>query len=1580
MASVVKCNAGGRRKSAIRSGLFAVSAAAAGLCSSMAARADITNGFSGFASVNFAGQSSIGNVGYSATGSTFTLTDNRGSEATSGFYVTPQNITSFDCTYTYVEPTATANVADGMTFVIQNSSSGTTALGAGGGGLGYTGIGNSAALAFNIYSGYTVGAEVLSGGTDNNAYTSPTNINLRSGDPIQVTLEYFNNTLTANYVDLQTNASYGKIYTGVNIPSAVGSSAGYVGFTGGTGGQTATQQVSNFTFVSGTGPTGTRLYQPIGFTGYNQQGVISVAGGQSSVTATMDAGTAKTGDTWYEKGWNTYAPSTGLPASGSTFTSQYDSSHIFQMPNYSANDVVLLSTASKTATMNFTAPAAYSTLSFLESCGNGPSSFKVTINYADGAPSTSGLSVITPDWFNGIPSAWYAQGRDTLTSNPASAPDNYNTGSGSQSGPNLYEEDLILPDNTDPIASLSLTFSGTNTGTNMMIFAVSGVVANSAPIVTYTGAAVAGKFDTSTINFSQNSGGTLSPVAFSNGDQVIFDDTAVDTVHNITVATVSGGIKTGGLIFNNTTATAPYTFTGAGIGGPGGITVNGGGTVILDNPNTFSGGAYVNSGTLIIGTGGTLASSVISVSSGATFQVSGGTLTGSGITLSDTGTVNYAPSSLSLAGLSGNGALTSLNATGTSLTLTGSGTFSGTLSLGTGSVTVNANGSTVAFTSSNTYSGGTYLKAGALQIGNSSSLGSGTLYLQGGSFGATGGPVNFSNFITGGALVVPSGSSLLEISGTTNNFTGPVVIQTGAILQLDSPGSIGGINGANAATGTISVASGGTLTINDNSGTLGLTGGVSTGAPITLVLSGSGVGNNGALTTLSGSSGTWAGNINASGPATIAPGAGSTLTLTGAITGTGPVAYASNRNDSNYSVITLSPPSASANTYTGESQVSSDYGGAFATLTVGLGNNNGFSTASGLNLVTGGTGEVSVELNGYNQSIQYLTGGAGSNFQISNTAATISTLTVSNGNSSSGLGQIFSAPIIGNIAVVKNGSGNQTLNGNNTYSGGTLVNAGTLTIPNSASLGSAPVTLAGGTLALTAPSSISGFGSSSTGGSATVNSGVLTLNPTNGSVGSAFTNSPLAISDTSGFTTSFVYNPLPMGSGYAVGGMAFNIISSPVTSGSGNYGNGGSYKGISIVFNVEWDVVGPSGTQGTFTGLSIDGATPTAAQTNQYAINPFTGEQGPITVTLNYSNGTLTETLQCSEPGYVIATDVYSPTSITFTYSGVDIAQDLGGLANGTAQAYVGFTGANNISAPGSNAYWEEQQISNYNFSGGGNVPVNLSNNNGVIAMAGSSVIQVGTSTGQNTLSLPFLNLSSGAKLAITQSTGSTGRVVLSTTSLTIAGSPGAYTAQLDIGGNDLDLPGSSLATITSMLKQGYANGAWNGNGIASSAAANDSTHLTALGVILNDNGSGTPLYGVNGTISSTFDGATPGDGDILVKYTYYGDANLDGAVDGSDYSLIDYAYITNLTAGSQKLTGWQNGDFNYDGVIDGSDYALIDNAFNQQGGSLGSNPLAQISVVVGGSAVPEPASLSILAIGSIAMLGRRRRVSRTCS
>ena len=188
----------------------------------------------------------------------------------------------------------------------------------------------------------------------------------------------------------------------------------------------------------------------------------------------------------------------------------------------------------------------------------------------------------------------------------------------------------------------------------------------------------------------------------------------------------------------------------------------------------------------------------------------------------------------------------------------------------------------------------------------------------------------------------------------------------------------------------------------------------------------------------------------------------------------------------------------------------------------------------------------------------------------------------------------------------------------------------------------------------------------------------------------------------------------------------------------------------------------------------------------------------------------------------------------------------------------------------------------------------------------------------------------------------------------------------LDVADNDLDLPAASLATVTDQARQGYAAGTWAGpGGIVSASAAADAARLTAVGVIQNDQG-GSPIY----TASNPFDGITPGPSDVLVKFTYYGDANLDGVVDGQDYALIDAGY-----ASGGMLTGWYWGDFNYDGAVDASDYTLIDNAFNAQATSLSPTSIVAVDTAeVAAASVPEPAAVGWVAVGAAAVFGRRRR------
>ena len=55
----------------------------------------------------------------------------------------------------------------------------------------------------------------------------------------------------------------------------------------------------------------------------------------------------------------------------------------------------------------------------------------------------------------------------------------------------------------------------------------------------------------------------------------------------------------------------------------------------------------------------------------------------------------------------------------------------------------------------------------------------------------------------------------------------------------------------------------------------------------------------------------------------------------------------------------------------------------------------------------------------------------------------------------------------------------------------------------------------------------------------------------------------------------------------------------------------------------------------------------------------------------------------------------------------------------------------------------------------------------------------------------------------------------------------------------------------------------------------------------------------------------------LLTKFTYGGDATLDGKINIDDYVKID----SGIAGG---FTGWSNGDFNYDGKVNIDDYITV--------------------------------------------------------
>jgi hypothetical protein len=493
-----------------KSRLIALSAAVlAGAAAPAITHAAIIAGFNGFASDNFginnaaptAAQLSSSSVGYSTDGSTFKVTDGGGSEQVSGFYATPVDISSFVETFTYQVPggsTARSQsaLADGFSAIFQNDSRGSAAIGGTGSGKGYTSgttgyatIANSAAIGYEMYNGqtYTYYQNGNATATSMAPYTSSPASNtsipiLSSGDIIQVTLTYRDNVLNTTFFDTSNKASIYLSQVGVNLPAIVGSTTAYVGFGGGTGGAASTQLVKNFTYTSNIGNL---VFNPLAVTGFNQGMIIPASapqtGARAYITATMDHGTnlSAGGATYYEQGYNSTNLSTGLPASGSTFTSQADLNHSFMMQSYSGSDALLLTNTSSSGTLALATPQSMDAVSVLAAVGNGQAGFLLTVNYLNGTSINVPYDVETPDWFFQGPAAWVSGGRAYPGATGAAT--TYDNVNGTQ--PNLYQLDIPLTDTFDPVSSFTFTFDGASSnGGNLSIFAVSAAVPEPASV------------------------------------------------------------------------------------------------------------------------------------------------------------------------------------------------------------------------------------------------------------------------------------------------------------------------------------------------------------------------------------------------------------------------------------------------------------------------------------------------------------------------------------------------------------------------------------------------------------------------------------------------------------------------------------------------------------------------------------------------------------------------------------------------------------------------------------------------------------------------------------------------------------------------------------------------------------------------------------------------------------------------------------------------------------------------------------------------------------------------------------------
>ncbi len=568
--------------------------------------------------------------------------------------------------------------------------------------------------------------------------------------------------------------------------------------------------------------------------------------------------------------------------------------------------------------------------------------------------------------------------------------------------------------------------------------------------LTWTGATSA----TWDVNATTNWNDTV-PAAekFFTGDRVTFGDGPTQTA-----VTVTSGVTPWRTTVNSATAAYTLTSTANGIAGPGNLEKSGASTLTLSGPNTYSGKTILSGGAIA---STTLATSLGNGSTTNTIELSGGAR------LSDTGAValDLGANRNIIVG-TGGGSISHNNATAATITIPGKLIGSGANNLSF----------------------------------HTQAAGGGTYVLTGDNSGYT------------GTLSVDAQSTGL----TTLRIGTPQAAPAGGSIALNYPAA--GVNGNAGTLDLVGVSIPGAVSVNMSAflnGAISLrsqitgSGASTVNGPVLLT------GNAGSVVQMSPASGgslTFNGNIGEAAPGSFGTAATrATLFFRGA----GNTTINGTINLPTGNVIRVDDTGITTINSTGNVWAQTE---VRSSSTLRIGTDDALATNAPLLIgQASDAGNSNFDLNGFNQTVaglNYVAGNGANSRGISNSKPTLSTLTINNtaaftyGN---GGGTNPAGNITGNVAIVKNGAGTQTLAGaTNSYTGNVTVNAGTL--------------VAGGNAASTA------LGSPTTAGRAvTVNNSGTTLSlATNNVFGNGVGNANLpAVTLNAGTTlTSTRYNVL----------------------------------------------------------------------------------------------------------------------------------------------------------------------------------------------------------------------------------------------------------------------------------------------------------------------------------------------------------------------------------------------------------------------------------------------------------------------
>ncbi|WP_194847478.1 autotransporter-associated beta strand repeat-containing protein [Candidatus Neptunochlamydia vexilliferae] len=898
-----------------------------------------------------------------------------------------------------------------------------------------------------------------------------------------------------------------------------------------------------------------------------------------------------------------------------------------------------------------------------------------------------------------------------------------------------------------------------------------------------------------------------------------------------------------GIITNNAAVifdqTAAGTYAGM-MSGIGSLEKQGAGTLTLTSLNSYSGGTTVSAGTL----------------QGNTTSLQGAIDNNSNVTFDQSSDGEYADV------MSGTGTLTKVGSS--TLTLSGTNTYSGGTEIDVGAVSVSANANLGSGSGGLTLNGSTLITTAGFSISRGTTLDAG-----GGTFDTTGTLIH-SGLITGTGTLTKAGPGVLSLTNNSNDYSGGTDITQG-VVATPTDEKLGALSGAVtlsgggswevtssfssdrdvifAGPGMLSVDPGRTLTLNTGSGSVSGTGKLEKVGSGTLVLDGTN-------TSYSGEIFLSIGTISFSDPDNL--GTGTLVTF-----GQGTLLASATLTLPSTKTFTLSTSGtlSTADTFTVEGIISG--GGTLIKEGVGT------VILTGTNNYTGGTTVSAGTLQGDTDSFQ----GA-----ITNNAAVIF---------DQGSAGTYAGAMSGTGSLEKTGAGTLTLAGANSYSGGTTVDIGTLS-GNTTSLQGAITALGGTTVNFNQGSSGTYSGAMTGGGTLTkTGGGTLTLTGANGYTGGTTVSAGILAGSPTGIqgaiSNSAIVN-FNQGTGTYSGVMSGSghvIVSStdgPITfSGANTYLGGTKISGngnLIIASEVNLGTGGVTFDSGTLTNTAAFASAKTMTLSGDGTFEtdfPLT-LSGKITddgrliktgssillltgTTNDYTGGTLVSSGTLEGTGETIQGDVTNNATVNFNQM---TANTYGGSMEGSGLLLKSGTGTLTLSGP------------NNTYTGGTTVTAGT--------LQGTSTSLQGTITNSGA-TVTFDQDFNGTFSGSISGTGSLFKE--GTGTLSVMGSS-PFTGTSTINGGEVNLNGSIAGPVITSTE-----GTLSGNGAVAS--------LTNSGTTSPGNSIGTTTVGGNFTQGAS--------GNVIIEIDDAGNADL-----------VDVGGIASLagTVTISPLPGVYSGDIFY--------------------------------------------------------------------